>query len=181
MIQQYGSPHFTKDGVTIAKALQFKNPLEEAIKQAIVQGAKETNDAAGDGTTTATALIQGLVNHGIKSATAGANPMDLKRGIDLAVAKVVEQLKTLSTNCATNESIAHVATISANNDVEVGKLIADAIKAVGPQGVVTVEEGKSDTDQLLTVEGMQFDRGYLSPYFVNNQQNMSCELDNPSC
>ena len=179
MIQSFGAPKFTKDGVTVAESLKFSNPQDEAIKQAIIQGAKETNDSAGDGTTTATVIIREAVKKAVKLVTAGYKPMDLKRGMDLATQTVVENLKNISTDCNNDQSIAHVGTISANSDENVGGLIAKAMATVGKEGVVTVEEGKSDSDELVTVEGMQFDRGCLSPYFINNQKNMTCELENP--
>ncbi len=178
--KKFGAPSVTKDGVSVAKEIELKDPIENMGAQMVREVASKTADDAGDGTTTATVLAQAIVTAGLKNVTAGANPMDLKRGIDKAVKAVVEDLKKQSKKVGDDyKKIEQVATISANNDPEIGKLIADAMKAVGKEGVITVEEAKGTSDELKTVEGMQFDRGYLSPYFVTNAEKMEVELDNP--
>ena len=177
--KKFGAPTVTKDGVSVAKEIELADPVENMGAQLVKEVASKTNDAAGDGTTTATVLAQAIYSAGIKSVTAGANPMDLKRGIDAAVKTVVKNLKEQSQPIEKTEEIAQVATISGNNDVEIGKRIAEAMKVVGKDGVITVEEAKGTEDDLKTVEGMQFDRGYLSPYFVTNADKMEVELENP--
>ncbi|MBX9853137.1 MAG: chaperonin GroEL [Cytophagaceae bacterium] len=177
--KKFGAPTVTKDGVTVAKDIELKEPIENMGAQLVKEVASKTADAAGDGTTTATVLAQAIFNIGIKNVAAGANPMDLKRGIDKAVAAVVEHLKKQSKKIQSSQEIAQVATISANNDVEIGKMIADAMDKVGKDGVITVEEAKGTETEVKTVEGMQFDRGYLSPYFVTNTETMEAELDRP--
>ncbi|MBI3142517.1 MAG: chaperonin GroEL [Bacteroidetes bacterium] len=178
--KKFGSPAITKDGVTVAKEIELKDPIENMGAQMVKEVASKTADIAGDGTTTATVLAQAIVNAGLKNVAAGANPMDLKRGIDKAVAKVVATLKSISKAVGDDFSkIEQVATISANNDSEIGKLIAQAMQKVGKEGVITVEEAKGTEDELKTVEGMQFDRGYQSPYFVTNTEKMEAELSNP--
>ncbi|MCX8048196.1 MAG: chaperonin GroEL [Methylohalobius sp.] len=175
----FGTPTVTKDGVSVAKEVELKDKYENMGAQMVKEVASKTSDAAGDGTTTATVLAQAILNEGLKGVASGMNPMDLKRGIDKAVAAAVEELKKLSVPCADSRSIAQVGTISANNDEAIGKLIAEAMEKVGKEGVITVEEGSGLENELEVVEGMQFDRGYLSPYFINNQENMSAELENP--
>ncbi|GAB6067194.1 chaperonin GroEL [Methylothermus subterraneus] len=177
--KSFGAPTVTKDGVSVAKEIELKDKFENMGAQMVKEVASKTSDAAGDGTTTATVLAQAILNEGLKSVAAGMNPMDLKRGIDKAVAAAVEELKKLSVPCTDSKSIAQVGTISANNDEAIGKLIAEAMEKVGKEGVITVEEGSGLENELEVVEGMQFDRGYLSPYFINNQENMSAELENP--
>jgi chaperonin GroEL len=177
--KSFGAPRITKDGVTVAKEIELKDKFENMGAQMLREVASKTNDIAGDGTTTATVLAQAIVREGMKSVAAGMNPMDLKRGIDLAVTKVVEDLASRSKPVSSSEEIAQVGTISANGDTEVGKMIADAMDKVGKEGVITVEEAKGLTSELETVEGMQFDRGYLSPYFITNPEKMQVELDNP--
>ncbi|MBL7895689.1 MAG: chaperonin GroEL [Bacteroidia bacterium] len=178
--KKFGSPAITKDGVTVAKEIELSHPVENMGAQLLKEVASKTADAAGDGTTTATVLAQAIVTAGLKNVAAGANPMDLKRGIDKAVAAVVENLKKQSTPIGNdNKKIEQVATISANNDNAVGKLIAEAMKAAGKEGIITVEEAKGTADELKTVEGMQFDRGYVSPYFVTDADKMEAVLDNP--
>ncbi len=178
--KQFGAPHVTKDGVTVAKEIELKDPIENMGAQMVKEVASKTNDTAGDGTTTATVLAQAIIGAGLKNVAAGANPMDLKRGIDKAVAIVVEELKKISTEVGSdNEKIKQIATISANNDEAIGTLIADAMKIVGNDGVITVEEAKGTDTEVKTVEGMQFDRGYLSPYFVTDAEKMVAELENP--
>ncbi|WP_448520432.1 chaperonin GroEL [Rhodoflexus sp.] len=176
--KKFGSPTVTKDGVTVAKEIELKDAVENMGAQLVKEVASKTADSAGDGTTTATVLAQSIFSHGIRNVAAGANPMDLKRGIDKAVAKVVEHLKAQSKTITTSAEIAQVATISANNDEEIGKMIANAMDKVGKDGVITVEEAKGTETEVKTVEGMQFDRGYLSPYFVTNTEKMEAELDN---
>ncbi|MCS7018210.1 MAG: chaperonin GroEL [Cytophagales bacterium] len=176
--KKFGSPAVTKDGVTVAKEIELKDPVENMGAQLVKEVASKTADSAGDGTTTATVLAQAIFASGIRNVAAGANPMDLKRGIDKAVAKVVEHLKSQSKTITTSAEIAQVATISANNDEEIGKMIANAMEKVGKDGVITVEEAKGTETEVKTVEGMQFDRGYLSPYFVTNTEKMEAELDN---
>ncbi len=177
--KKFGAPTVTKDGVSVAKEVELADPVENMGAQLVKEVASKTNDAAGDGTTTATVLAQAIYGAGIKSVTAGANPMDLKRGIDAAVKAVVENLKEQSQPIEKSEEIAQVATISGNNDSEIGKRIAEAMEVVGKDGVITVEEAKGTEDELKAVEGMQFDRGYLSPYFVTNADKMEVELENP--
>lgn len=178
--KSYGSPTITKDGVSVAKAIdELPNRFENLGAQMLKEVASQTSDAAGDGTTTATVLAQAIFKEGLKAVAAGMNPMDLKRGIDKAVSAAVQELKKMSVPCKDDKAIAQVGTISANSDLEVGTIIADAMAKVGKEGVITVEDGSGLQNELDVVEGMQFDRGYLSPYFVTNQQNMSTELDNP--
>ncbi|MCU0419691.1 MAG: chaperonin GroEL [Cyclobacteriaceae bacterium] len=177
--KKFGAPTVTKDGVSVAKEIELKDPIENMGAQLVKEVASKTADAAGDGTTTATVLTQSIFNHGIKNVAAGANPMDLKRGIDKAVTAVVDHLAKQSKNIKGSQEIAQVATISANNDTEIGKMIADAMEKVGKDGVITVEEAKGTETEVKTVEGMQFDRGYLSPYFVTNTEKMEAELDHP--
>ena len=175
----FGAPTVTKDGVSVAKEIELEDKFENMGAQMVKEVSSQTSDVAGDGTTTATVLAQGIVREGMKSVSAGMNPMDLKRGIDKAVHAAVESLQGMSKPCDSNEAIAQVGTISANSDTTVGNIIAEAMDKVGKEGVITVEEGTSLEDELDIVEGMQFDRGYLSPYFVNNQDNMSAELEDP--
>jgi chaperonin GroEL len=177
--KSFGAPTITKDGVSVAKEIELKDKFENMGAQMVKQVASKTNDVAGDGTTTATVLAQAIVREGLKSVSAGANPMDIKRGIDQAVGVVVEELKRLSKPCATSKEIAQVGTVSANSDESVGNILAEAMDKVGKEGVITVEEGSSLQNELEVVEGMQFDRGYLSPYFINKQDSMSVELDHP--
>jgi chaperonin GroEL len=178
--KSFGAPVITKDGVSVAKEIELEDKFENMGAQMVKEVASKANDAAGDGTTTATVLAQAIVNEGLKAVAAGMNPMDLKRGIDKAVAAAVAELKTLSVPCADTKAIAQVGTISANSDVEIGDIIATAMEKVGRQsGVITVEEGQSLENELDVVEGMQFDRGYLSPYFINNPEKGAVELDNP--
>jgi len=177
--KSFGAPTVTKDGVSVAKEIELEDKFENMGAQMVKEVASKANDEAGDGTTTATVLAQAFVNEGLKSVAAGMNPMDLKRGIDKASAAVVVELAKLSIPCTDAKSIAQVGTISANSDTTIGQLIADAMEKVGKEGVMTVEEGSGFVDELDVVEGMQFDRGYLSPYFVTNQENMSAEQENP--
>ncbi|CAN5248832.1 chaperonin GroEL [soil metagenome] len=177
--KKFGAPTVTKDGVTVAKEVELKDAIENMGAQLVKEVASKTADDAGDGTTTATVLTQAIFAHGIKNVAAGANPMDLKRGIDKAVAAVVNHLREQSKTISSSNEIAQVATISANNDKEIGKMIADAMDKVGKDGVITVEEAKGTETEVRTVEGMQFDRGYLSPYFVTNTEKMEVELDQP--
>jgi chaperonin GroEL len=178
--KKFGAPHITKDGVTVAKEIELKDPVENMGAQMVKEVASKTADIAGDGTTTATVLAQALITAGLKNVTAGANPIDLKRGIDKAVGHVVQELKNISQEVGSNtDKIKQVATISANNDEMIGSLIAEAMKVVGNDGVITVEEAKGTVTEVKTVEGMQFDRGYLSPYFVTNQEKMTTEMDSP--
>ena len=178
--KKFGAPHITKDGVTVAKEIELKDPVENMGAQMVKEVASKTADIAGDGTTTATVLAQALVTAGLKNVTAGANPIDLKRGIDKAVGHVVRELKNISQEVGSNtDKIKQVATISANNDEMIGSLIAEAMKVVGNDGVITAEEAKGTVTEVKTVEGMQFDRGYLSPYFVTNQEKMTTEMDSP--
>ncbi len=177
--KKFGAPTVTKDGVSVAKEIELKDPIENMGAQLVKEVASKTADAAGDGTTTATVLAQAIFNHGIKNVAAGANPMDLKRGIDKAVAVVVEHLKKQSKKIKDSSEIQQVASISSNNDETIGKMIADAMDKVGKDGVITVEEAKGTETEVKTVEGMQFDRGYLSPYFVTNTEKMEAELDHP--
>ncbi|HET9151056.1 MAG TPA: chaperonin GroEL [Gemmatimonadales bacterium] len=175
--KKFGSPTVTKDGVTVAKEVELADPIENMGAQMVKEVATKTSDLAGDGTTTATVLAQAIYREGLKNVTAGANPMELKRGIDKAVQAIVEELKTLSTPTPGKKEIAQVGTISANNDAEIGKLIAEAMEKVGKDGVITVEEAKGLETTLETVDGMQFDRGYLSPYFVTDPEKMEAVLD----
>ncbi len=177
--KKFGAPTVTKDGVTVAKEIELEDPVENMGAQMVREVASKTSDVAGDGTTTATVLAQAIYREGLKNVTAGANPMDLKRGIDMAVAAVVEELKKISRTISDKKEIAQVGTISANNDTEIGNLIAEAMEKVGKDGVITVEEAKGTETELKVVEGMQFDRGYLSPYFVTNAETMEAELDDP--
>ncbi|BAH83028.1 chaperonin GroEL [Candidatus Ishikawella capsulata] len=177
--KSFGSPIITKDGVTVAREVELEDKFENMGAQMVKEVASKANDAAGDGTTTATVLAQAIVNKGLKAVAAGMNPMDLKRGIDKAVIAAVEQLKALSVPCSDSKAITQVGTISANADESVGTLIAQAMERVGKEGVITVEEGTSLQDELDVVEGMQFDRGYLSPYFVNKPETGVVELENP--
>ena len=178
--KQFGAPHITKDGVTVAKEIELADPFQNTGAQLVKSVASKTGDDAGDGTTTATVLAQSIVATGLKNVAAGANPMDLKRGIDKAVAKVVEHVKAQSEQVGDDyDKIEQVATVSANNDNEIGKLIADAMKKVSKDGVITIEEAKGRETTIGVVEGMQFDRGYLSPYFVTNTEKMECEMENP--
>jgi chaperonin GroEL len=177
--KKFGAPLITKDGVTVAKEIELEDTVENMGAQMVREVASKTSDVAGDGTTTATVLAQSIVAEGIKNVTAGANPMDLKRGIDAGVSQVVDYLQGLSKEVSSREEIAQVGTISANNDDSIGGIISDAMEKVGNEGVITVEEAKGMETFLETVEGMQFDRGYLSPYFVTNAENMEVELENP--
>ncbi|HKC23322.1 MAG TPA: chaperonin GroEL, partial [Thermoanaerobaculia bacterium] len=175
--KKFGSPTITKDGVTVAKEIELSDPLENMGAQMVREVASKTSDVAGDGTTTATVLAQAIYREGIKMVTAGGNPMEIKRGIDLAVKRAVETIDKMKKN-VTAEEIAHVGTISANGDVEIGKIIAEAMDKVGKDGVITVEEAKGLETTLEVVEGMQFDRGYLSPYFVTDAERMEGTLEN---
>jgi len=177
--KKFGAPTVTKDGVSVAKEIELKEPVENMGAQLVKEVASKTADSAGDGTTTATVLAQAIFNAGIKNVAAGANPMDLKRGIDKAVATLVTELKAQSKAISTSNEIAQVGSISANNDSEIGKMIADAMDKVGKDGVITVEEAKGTETEVKTVEGMQFDRGYLSPYFVTDTEAMEAEMENP--
>ena len=175
----FGGPHITKDGVSVAKEIELKDKFENMGAQMVKEVASKTNDVAGDGTTTATVLAQSIVAEGMKYVTAGMNPTDLKRGIDKAVAALVEELKNIAKPCDTSKEIAQVGSISANSDEQVGAIIAEAMEKVGKEGVITVEDGKSLENELDVVEGMQFDRGYLSPYFINDAEKQIAALDNP--
>lgn len=175
----FGGPHITKDGVSVAKEIELKDKFENMGAQMVKEVASKTNDVAGDGTTTATVLAQSIVAEGMKYVTAGMNPTDLKRGIDKAVAALVEELKNIAKPCDTSKEIAQVGSISANSDEQVGAIIAEAMEKVGKEGVITVEDGKSLENELDVVEGMQFDRGYLSPYFINDAEKQIAGLDNP--
>ncbi len=178
--KKFGAPHITKDGVTVAKEIELENAFENMGAQLVKEVASKTGDQAGDGTTTATVLAQAIVTEGLKNVAAGANPMDLKRGIDKAVSKVVEGIKAMSQEVDDDMAkIENVARISANNDEEIGRLIAEAMKTVKKEGVITVEEAKGTETTVEVVEGMQFDRGYISPYFVTNSEKMECEMDSP--
>jgi chaperonin GroEL len=177
--KSFGAPRITKDGVTVAKEIELADKFENMGAQMVREVASKTNDLAGDGTTTATVLAQAIVREGVKAVAAGMNPMDLKRGIDIAVETVVEDVKKRSKKVSTSEEIAQVGTISANGDRSIGDMIAQAMQKVGNEGVITVEEAKSLETELDVVEGMQFDRGYLSPYFITNAEKMTCELENP--
>ncbi len=177
--KSFGAPTVTKDGVSVAKEIELEDKFENMGAQMVKEVASQTSDVAGDGTTTATVLAQAIVNEGLKSVAAGMNPMDLKRGIDKAVKAAVEAIGGMAKPCEDSKAVAQVGTISANSDSGVGSIIAEAMEKVGKDGVITVEEGSGFEDELDVVEGMQFDRGYLSPYFVNNQDNMTAELDDP--
>src|SRR6187399_169489 len=178
--KKYGAPSITKDGVTVAKEIELKNPVENMGAQMVKEVASKTSDVAGDGTTTATVLAQAIITAGLKNVAAGANPMDLKRGIDKAVTSVIDQLKKMSKSIGDdNSKIQQVASISANNDAEIGKLIAEAMDKVKKEGVITVEEAKGTETTVEVVEGMQFDRGYVSPYFVTNVEKMETVMENP--
>src|SRR5437868_2498485 len=177
--KSFGAPTVTKDGVSVAKEIELKDKFENMGAQMVKEVASNTSDEAGDGTTTATVLAQAIMREGLKAVSSGRNPMDLKRGIDKAVITAVEELKKLSKPCKDSKAIAQVGTISANADESIGKTIAEAMEKVGKEGVITVEEGSGLENELEVVEGMQFDRGYLSPYFINNQQNQTAELENP--
>ena len=179
LAKSFGAPTITKDGVSVAKEIELKDAFENMGAQLVKEVASKANDAAGDGTTTATVLAQAIVNEGLKAVAAGMNPMDLKRGIDKATAAVVAELKNLSKPCADSKAIAQVGTISANSDNSIGEIIAEAMEKVGKEGVITVEEGSGLENELSVVEGMQFDRGYLSPYFVNKPDTMVAELESP--
>ena len=177
--KSFGAPTVTKDGVSVAKEIELKDKFENMGAQMVKEVASNTSDEAGDGTTTATVLAQAIVREGLKAVAAGANPMDIKRGIDKAVITATEELKRMSKPCKDQKAIAQVGTISANSDESIGKTIADAMEKVGKEGVITVEEGSGLQNELDVVEGMQFDRGYLSPYFINNQASQTAELENP--
>ena len=177
--KSFGAPTVTKDGVSVAKEIELKDRFENMGAQMVKEVASQASDAAGDGTTTATVLAQSIVNEGLKAVAAGMNPMDLKRGIDKAVTAAVEAVSGMSTACEDSKAIAQVGTISANSDGSIGEIIAEAMDKVGKEGVITVEEGSGLENELDVVEGMQFDRGYLSPYFINNQDNMSAEVEDP--
>ncbi|HEY5604615.1 MAG TPA: chaperonin GroEL [Gammaproteobacteria bacterium] len=177
--KSFGAPTITKDGVSVAKEIELEDKFENMGAQMVKEVASQTSDIAGDGTTTATVLAQSILAEGMKAVASGMNPMDLKRGIDKAVIAAVNALKELSKPCEDDNSIAQVGTISANSDTSIGRIIADAMSKVGKEGVITVEEGSGLENELDVVEGMQFDRGYLSPYFINNQESMSAELDSP--
>ena len=177
--KSFGAPTITKDGVSVAKEVELADKFENMGAQMVKEVASKTSDAAGDGTTTATVLAQAMIREGMKAVAAGMNPMDLKRGIDKAVTAAVEELKKISKPSSDSKSIAQVGTISANGDENIGKLISEAMDKVGKEGVITVEDGSGLENELDVVEGMQFDRGYLSPYFINNQQSMQCELEEP--
>ena len=177
--KSFGAPTVTKDGVSVAKEIELADRFENMGAQMVKEVASQASDVAGDGTTTATVLAQSIVNEGLKAVAAGMNPMDLKRGIDKAVAAAVEAVSGMASPCEDNKAIAQVGTISANSDTSVGEIIAEAMEKVGKEGVITVEEGSGLENELDVVEGMQFDRGYLSPYFINNQDNMSAEVEEP--
>jgi len=177
--KSFGAPTVTKDGVSVAKEIELKDKFENMGAQMVKEVASKTSDVAGDGTTTATVLAQSMLREGLKAVAAGMNPMDLKRGIDKGVTAAVEELKALSRPCSDHKEIAQVGTVSANADESVGSIIAEAMEKVGKEGVITVEEGSGLENELEIVEGMQFDRGYLSPYFVNKQENMTCDLEDP--
>ena len=178
--KKFGAPHITKDGVSVAREVELEDEFQNIGAQLVKEVASKTNDDAGDGTTTATVLAQAIVNEGLKNVAAGANPMDLKRGIDKAVAKVVEGIKAQAQEVGDEfDKIENVARISANNDSVIGELIAEAMKKVKRDGVITVEDAKGTDTYVDVVEGMQFDRGYISPYFVTNAEKMSCEMEHP--
>ncbi|MFT7244517.1 MAG: chaperonin GroEL, partial [Candidatus Azotimanducaceae bacterium] len=177
--KSFGAPTITKDGVSVAKEIELKDKFENMGAQMVKEVASQTSDVAGDGTTTATVLAQAILNEGLKAVAAGMNPMDLKRGIDQAVAVAVKAVEALAVPCTDSKTIAQVGSVSANSDTHVGEIIANAMDKVGKEGVITVEEGTGLENELDVVEGMQFDRGYLSPYFINNQENMSAEMEEP--
>src|SRR5664279_718918 len=177
--KSFGAPTITKDGVSVAKEIELKDKFENMGAQMVKEVASATSDVAGDGTTTATVLAQSIVNEGMKYVAAGMNPMDLKRGIDKAVISIVEELKKISKPCTTSKEIAQVGAISANADESIGKTIAEAMDKVGKEGVITVEDGKGLENELDLVEGMQFDRGYISPYFINNPDKQVALLEDP--
>ncbi|MFT7562003.1 MAG: chaperonin GroEL, partial [Flavobacteriales bacterium] len=177
--KSFGAPTITKDGVSVAKEIELEDNFENMGAQMVKEVASKASDDAGDGTTTATVLAQAIVNEGLKSIAAGMNPMDLKRGIDKAVFAAVEKIKEMAQACEDSKAIAQVGTISANSDVQVGEIIAEAMEKVGKEGVITVEEGNGFESELDVVEGMQFDRGYLSPFFITNQEGQSVEHDSP--
>jgi len=177
--KSFGAPTITKDGVSVAKEIELKDKFENMGAQMVKEVASQTSDVAGDGTTTATVLAQAILNEGLKAVAAGMNPMDLKRGIDKAVAVAVKEVEKLAVPCTDSKTIAQVGSVSANSDTAVGQIISDAMDKVGKEGVITVEEGTGLENELDVVEGMQFDRGYLSPYFINNQENMSAEMEDP--
>src|SRR5690606_11621931 len=177
--KSFGAPQITKDGVSVAKEIELENAFENMGAQLVKEVAQKTNEDAGDGTTTATVLAQAVYREGVKLVAAGHNPMDLKRGIDLATATIIEKLKSMSKKIDTAEEIASVGSISANNDMEIGKLISEAMSKVGKEGVITIEESKTAETSLDVVEGMQFDRGYVSPYFVTNPERMEATFENP--
>ena len=179
LAKSWGGPTVTNDGVTIAREIDLEDPFEHLGAQLVKSVATKTNDVAGDGTTTATVLAQAIYREGLKNVTAGANPMELKRGIDRAVEAIIDELKRISTPSAGKKEIAQVGTISANGETAIGKMIAEAMQKVGNEGVITVEEAKSLDSELNVVEGMQFDRGYLSPYFITNAEKMVAELEDP--
>lgn len=178
--KKFGAPHITKDGVSVAREVELEDPFQNMGAQLVKEVASKTGDDAGDGTTTATVLAQAIVNVGLKNVAAGANPMDIKRGIDKAVAAVVESIKSQAEEVGDDlKKIEDVARVSANNDAEIGKLIAEAMRKVKKEGVITVDEAKGTETTVDIVEGMQFDRGYISPYFVTNTEKMECEMDHP--
>ena len=177
--KSFGAPTVTKDGVSVAKEIELQDKFENMGAQMVKEVASQTSDIAGDGTTTATVLAQAILNEGLKSVAAGMNPMDLKRGIDKAVAAAIAEVEKLAVPCSDTKAIAQVGSVSANSDMEVGEKIAEAMEKVGKEGVITVEEGSGLEMELDVVEGMQFDRGYLSPYFINNQESMSAEQESP--
>ena len=177
--KSFGAPTITKDGVSVAKEIELEDKFENMGAQLVREVASKTNDVAGDGTTTATVLAQAILVEGMKTVAAGMNPMDLKRGIDKAVRAAVEEIRAISTPANDHKAIAQVGSISANSDATIGELISKAMETVGKQGVITVEEGSGFEDALEVVEGMQFDRGYISPYFANKQDSLTCEFDNP--
>ena len=177
--KKFGAPNVTKDGVSVAKEIELEDAIQNMGAQMVKEVASKTSDVAGDGTTTATVLAQSIISEGLKNVTAGANPMDLKRGIDIASRQVVDHLKSVTKTVSKKSEICQVGTISANNDHDIGGIISDAMEKVGNEGVITVEEAKGIDTYLETVEGMQFDRGYLSPYFVTNAESMEAELDSP--
>merc|ERR1711998_294013 len=177
--KSFGAPTVTKDGVSVAKEIELEDKFENMGAQMVKEVASQTSDVAGDGTTTATVLAQTIVNEGLKSVAAGMNPMDLKRGIDKAVVAATAEIAKIAKPCSDTKEIAQVGTISANSDNAIGDIIAESMDKVGKEGVITVEEGSGLENELDIVEGMQFDRGYLSPYFINNQDNMSTEQESP--
>jgi chaperonin GroEL len=177
--KSFGAPTVTKDGVSVAKEIELKDKFENMGAQMLKEVASQTSDVAGDGTTTATVLAQSILNEGLKAVAAGMNPMDLKRGIDKAVIAAVAEVEKLAVPCNDSTTIAQVGSVSANSDTHVGDIIAEAMDKVGKEGVITVEEGSGLENELDVVEGMQFDRGYLSPYFINNQESMSAEMEDP--